>query len=903
MSKLRSRLTPLLETNETFRANLNANDGGAAALQRGGIDHLFAKTSVGAGEILVLPEGRGFEAIKAPGALSPSVNFSGANLAGTLNVPAGILIDDVITGTEIDFFAIDLVAGETYVFSAYGSGATPLQDTILLLADPTFNFVSGGYGFFPELADDDGGAGTASLFTYTATTSGTFFVGVGAFAGTGQYTLDAVQQPATDDVSDDPALATPLTIGQVTYGFIEAGPGIIYGPGFSEVDTYSFTVEAGKLYTFELAGGADYNSDFLNLPPGELDTFLVIYDADGNVIAENDDINFPGDVSSRVSFFATESGTYYLDVRSYQPWTGGFSITSQAVNPADFDPLDSLIWRDASNVPFDAEGTAYVYFAPAGVNFGESDDGVTPLPSLGWNAWEMGQVMLALEQYEHILGVNYEITTDVNAATFRLITTESQQYGAYMYPQDPAFGTQQGIGVFNTLSGGWTFDQQQSLVQGGFSFAVMLHEFGHAHGLAHPHDTGGGSEVMLGVNGAQGSLGVYDLNQGVYTVMSYNDAWQLHPDGPSPFDAAGVDNGWSGTLSAFDIAALQQRYGIINAFATGNDTYLLDDANEQGTYYQTIWDTGGSDVIRYDGARAARIDLLAATIDYSPTGGGVLSFVDDIWGGYTIAEGVVIENATGGSGDDALLGNSASNVLRGNGGADVLIGRGGADTLIGGPGFDIASYIDAGAGVRASLALGRGLAGDAAGDRYTGIEGLQGSAFNDVLSGGDGGDRLDGLAGADSLSGGDGADIVLGGGGADNLSGGDGTDGLDGGDGNDVASGGDGGDTIVGGAGDDRLTGGDARDLFVFNTSDGLDTVTDFRRNLDDIDLRETTLVWADLDTSGNGALGDNDDYVAVIGGRMILDLGAAAGGLAGLNTVTLLGVIRLAETDFLFGP
>ena len=45
-----------------------------------------------------------------------------------------------------------------------------------------------------------------------------------------------------------------------------------------------------------------------------------------------------------------------------------------------------------------------------------------------------------------------------------------------------------------------------SLLPGGFSYGVILHEFGHAHGIAHPHDTGGGSEIMLGVTAATGFL-------------------------------------------------------------------------------------------------------------------------------------------------------------------------------------------------------------------------------------------------------------------------------------------------------------------------------------------------------------------------------------------------------------
>jgi Ca2+-binding RTX toxin-like protein len=364
--------------------------------------------------------------------------------------------------------------------------------------------------------------------------------------------------------------------------------------------------------------------------------------------------------------------------------------------------------------------------------------------------------MLALEQYEHILGVNYVITNDPTQATFRLLTTRSDDYGAYAYPQDPEFGTQQGILVFNVDSGGWNFDQQQSLEQGGYAFAVVLHEFGHAHGLAHPHDDGGGSEVLLGVTTFE-DYGIYDLNQGVYTVMSYNDAWELHPDGESPYTGATVDSGWSGTLSAFDIAALQQRYGV-HAYNTGNNVYTLTDVQDDA-FYQTIWDTGGTDSIVYSGTHDAQIDLLAATLDYSPTGGGVISFVDDVWGGYTIANGVVIENASGGSGDDVLLGNSAANVLSGNGGNDTLVGRGGNDTLNGGAGSDTVSYVSSGSAVTINLKSGSGR-GEGS-DTLISIENAVGSAFNDTLTGSDAANILNGGGGNDTLSGGKGLDTYV----------------------------------------------------------------------------------------------------------------------------------------------
>jgi Ca2+-binding RTX toxin-like protein len=122
-------------------------------------------------------------------------------------------------------------------------------------------------------------------------------------------------------------------------------------------------------------------------------------------------------------------------------------------------------------------------------------------------------------------------------------------------------------------------------------------------------------------------------------------------------------------------------------------TDVVDDA-----FYQCIWDSGGNDTIAYNGTLNAQIDLLAATLDYSPTGGGAISFLHNatplptnsarIKGGFTIANGVVIENATGGSGNDVLLGNAANNVLTGNDGNDTLMGREGNDLLRGGNGVD-----------------------------------------------------------------------------------------------------------------------------------------------------------------------------------------------------------------------
>ena len=137
-----------------------------------------------------------------------------------------------------------------------------------------------------------------------------------------------------------------------------------------------------------------------------------------------------------------------------------------------------------------------------------------------------------------------------------------------------------------------------------------------------------------------------------------------------------------------------------------------------------------------------------------------------------------VENLTGSGFGDVLIGDSRDNVLSGGAGRDRLEGGRGADLLIGGDGVDIAVYLGAGFGISANLAHATGLAGDAAGDRFSGIEGIIGSEFGDILYGSAGDDLLFGRAGDDTILGRDGDDRIRGDAGADVLNGGAGVDTL-----------------------------------------------------------------------------------------------------------------------------
>jgi Ca2+-binding RTX toxin-like protein len=250
-----------------------------------------------------------------------------------------------------------------------------------------------------------------------------------------------------------------------------------------------------------------------------------------------------------------------------------------------------------------------------------------------------------------------------------------------------------------------------------------------------------------------------------------------------------------------------------------------------------------------------------------------------------------IENATGDSYGDEIAGSAVANHLIGNGGPDMIFGYDGndwlegdsgndhllggagndlisggtgADELNGGTGFDTASYANASVAVAVDLAAGTGSAGDALGDTLISIEAVDGSPYDDAisgfndplksdtLSGGSGNDNLVGRAAVDTLYGGPGSDVLSGGDGNDRLFGGDDNDSLGGGNGadqlsgdngDDVLSGGAGNDVLVGGAGRDILTGGLGNDTFRFyslaemGVGSARDLIQDLVQSADHIDL------------------------------------------------------------------
>nr|WP_322676641.1 calcium-binding protein [Nostoc sp. DedQUE03]MDZ7971887.1 calcium-binding protein [Nostoc sp. DedQUE03] len=350
----------------------------------------------------------------------------------------------------------------------------------------------------------------------------------------------------------------------------------------------------------------------------------------------------------------------------------------------------------------------------------------------------------------------------------------------------------------------------------------------------------------------------------------------------------------------------------------GNDTYsfLANTALGTDTIIETT--TGGADTINFSGTTTAvNVNLGLTTSQTVNSNLNLILFANN-----------VIENTTGGTGNDSLTGNTLNNTLIGGGGNDRLQGLAGDDTysFVANTALGTDTIIEtttggtdtinfSGTTVAVNLNLGvttsqtvnsnlnlilstNNVIENATGG--TGNDTLTGNTLNNTLIGGSGNDSLQGLVGNDTYSfvansalGTDtitetttgGTDTInfsdttvavnlnlgvttsqtvnsnlklilsannvienaTGGTGNDSLTGNTLNNTLIGGDGNDQLQGLVGNDTLVGGNGNDTLAGGVGNDKYlfqsnsVFNTSLGIDTITDFEVGQDQIVLSKTT--------------------------------------------------------------
>ena len=585
---------------------------------------------------------------------------------GTLVVDGAHIIASCDTPGDNDWFAVTLTAGVTYQFGEYarvggipgaeGNGI-PLADAYLEIYDSAGNLLSIADGGGPNTPQ-----GLDALMTFQATYSGTYYVNATSYDNTG------------DGVGD---FAGDYEI------FAQTATGTSYTTHYDISSPLHSIDWGGVLVNREHVAVRNPDGDDGPRPTGEpaADPADVVGNALGHPGKNVIYLYFAGEGD----LYANADSTIPGQVVVQNPYQYEIQAMLNAAN--EFSKVADVVF--VSNYTLNT--TTHLY---------ERDDSIEYKPGpLGPEA--------GVKYATGVAGDGF----DADFFYFSYPGTPGPGISLLGSMSPPDYGDE-GVAQFNSADERWS---AQMLQPGGFSFVTLIHEFGHGMGLAHPHDTGGGSSVMQGVvtngvPGDDGGAGAFDLNQGVYTMMSYNDGWEKSPYGQAETNNEGY--GWLGSLMALDIAVIQDKYGVNEDWATGNDTYVLKDVNEWGVYidaatgqpavhdvtnqatardgyyvgestrYSSIWDAGGSDSIVYYGTRDANIDLRPATLQYEYGGAGWMSYATGIYGGFTIANGVVIETAISGSGNDTLIGNAADNYLDGGAGIDAVTGGAGNDIII-----------------------------------------------------------------------------------------------------------------------------------------------------------------------------------------------------------------------------
>lgn len=654
----------------------------------------------------------------------------------------------------------------------------------------------------------------------------------------------------------DPAAARADIQTDIAFARIEEGATTPLGDAPNSFET-RFTVSAGDT----IDGAIDFDGDIdwfrIDLEAGQVYDFaqtglgldLVVYDETGARVAANADGGFQD--RFQLYFAPAETGTYFIEVTpDFRNQSLPYTVSVSEAGPDTIADFARVLTTD--------------YWSNIGIDDGA---GLSPLPrrfegnTVFYNlesVWALPTqqqelIYIALEAWETYSDVDFIgiLPDQENEEAGISIALEFQNTGTGVFttfdfvdPEDEDAPQFEEIVELATVNVGQNVIDAYGARVDSMSYMGYLYGIGRAMGL--------------------GNAGFYDSDNADPNTLApdfgsnnyfFNDSWQMSVMSAFPQEEnflIGGDSAVPVSPMAADIRAIQSIYGVPGNVNSADTIY---GANSNATDYagtlsfmlrgglnppffggdpvaMTLFDSGGVDTI--DASFSDADQTISLLPDSSSDIGGLARNV-------TIYTTTIIENAVGGGGDDALIGNDAGNVLEGGAGDDTIDGGPGADIAVFAVARSDATVTQPSEGtIRVVSSLGTDILtnietvrftdgtflanrlapvvriGTDADDVIVGFDGrdqIQGRTGDDTLSGLGADDTLWGGPGADSLYAGDGDDLAGGGAGDDSVWGAAGDDLLYGGTGNDEIGGGAGSDSVWGMAGADLVYGGDGDDM------------------------------------------------------------------------------------------
>ncbi|MFD2173217.1 calcium-binding protein [Rhodobacter lacus] len=746
--------------------------------------------------------------------------------------------------SDQDWFLVDLVAGESYVF------AMEVDEASLLFAlhDPDGTRVAQG----GTVWDEDGDEFVTTSLIFTAETSGSYALGVMAdpeieqYGGSYDISVDlapettgilTVEMPVegTIDVADEEDWFDISFVPETVYRLTvrpDASNGTpldtdyvglyVYDASVSELDA-DYASDDGLSATFKTA--SDLENGLIAVSGSVTGDYIVTLEALSDDIADG--------METTVTLASGESVTSALDYAWDEDWfiaqlvagkTYRFELVGdpQSTTPASVS-ISEVHLYDAQGTEIEAvidglEDCLYV-----------GDGAQVAFVSVAWGS-DHGEGI-----GDYLVSVT-EVADDLPAST---ATT------AELTPQGPALGridyAYDEDWFYATLTPGdvWRISvapdpNSDTPLAGTAAQPITLYDATGAE-----ISSGWGAIEYLSSDDAPIYIGIggSDVNNdttGDYQIRLVNlsaaddfgsSLESASPITPNSFIAGEIgyeiDEDWfaitlqEGSSYAFQL--LGRITGTNNPYATGalrwSDLTLIGpdgSAITEGFSLSETYVSGRGERTFIEGfvaPVAGTYYLCVAPASVLPLTGG--------YGLRVFEEALTAAAQTGTEASDKIVSGSGDDVLTGLGGEDWLDGGAGDDSIAGDTGND--------------MVMGRAgndtLSGGAGADQIagnTGDDSLDGGAGNDLIGAGAGNDTIRAGTGNDTVRAGGGDDTVYGGEGDDDIRTGSGHDYVEGGTGNDTLFGNRGDDTLLGGTGDDVLIGGRGDDILNGGTGNDL---------------------------------------------------------------------------------